>query len=64
MKFSKSDTNPSANSTDSDSVTIGDITISQFGDGGVWLEDVGGEGGSFREEDFAKHIKAFFDGNF
>lgn len=64
MKFGKSEANPSANKDDVNSVTIGDITISQFGDEGVWLDDAEGEGGSFREADLADHIKAFFNANF
>lgn len=64
MRFSKTDGNPSSNKDEFHSVTIGDITISQFGEGGVWLEDAGGESGSFREEDLAKHIKEFFNENF
>ena len=37
MKFTEAETNPMGNNIQS--VTIGDITISQFGYGKLWLED-------------------------
>ena len=37
MKFGKTKCNPSKNDGVADSVTIGDITISQFDEGGLWL---------------------------
>ncbi|WP_156730748.1 hypothetical protein [Morganella psychrotolerans] len=47
------------------SVTIGDITISQFGDGQLWLEDsVADDSGSFQEKAVADALKKFYESNF
>ncbi|WP_213132383.1 hypothetical protein [Citrobacter sp. FP75] len=63
MKFGKTKCNPSTDNGEANSVTIGNITISQFGDGGVWLEDGDEDAGSFDEALFAEHIKKFYDEN-
>lgn len=38
MKFGKTGTNPSVDSGESQAVRIGDITISNFSDGVLWME--------------------------
>ncbi|EFE7247425.1 hypothetical protein F9V24_11660 [Escherichia coli] len=63
MKFGKTKCNPSTDNGEANSVTIGNITISQFGEGGVWLEDGDIDAGSFDEALFAEHIKKFYDEN-
>lgn len=63
MKFGKTNCNPSTDNGEANSVTIGDITISQFGDGGLWLEDGDIDAGSFDEALFAAHIRKFYDEN-
>lgn len=63
MKFTEAETNQMGSNIQS--VTIGDITISQFGDGQLWLEDsVAGDSGSFREKDVADVLKKFYESNF
>lgn len=63
MKFGKTKCNPSTNDGQANSVTIGNITISQFGDGSVWLEYGDEDAGSFDEALLAEHIKKFYDEN-
>ncbi|MCR6026798.1 hypothetical protein HLI26_07360 [Salmonella enterica subsp. enterica] len=63
MKVGKTKCNPSTNDGQANSVTIGNITISQFGDGSVWLEDGDEDAGSFDEALLAEHIKEFYDEN-
>jgi len=59
MKFSNTEMNPTENK--GPSLTIGDITISQFGDGELWIEsEERGDSGSFSEKDFEEHIKKFY----
>lgn len=63
MKFTESETNQMGDKVQS--VTIGDITISQFGDGQLWLEDsVADDSGSFQEKDVADALKKFYESNF
>lgn len=63
MKFTEAETNPIGNKVQS--VTIGDITISQFGDGQLWLEDSAtGDSGSFPEKDIADVLKKYYESNF
>lgn len=64
MKFGKTSSNPSTDSGTAQSVTIGDITISQFCDGSLWLEsESDNDAGSFDEEKVAAAIKNFYDMN-
>lgn len=63
MKFGKTKCNPSKNDGVADSVTIGDITISQFDEGGLWIEDGDVDAGLFDEALFAAHIRKFYDDN-
>ncbi|QCR60820.1 hypothetical protein FD644_10780 [Serratia fonticola] len=64
MIFGKTSSNPSTDTGKAQSVTIGDITISQFCDGSVWLESESGEdAGSFDEAKLAEAIKGFYDAN-
>lgn len=63
MKFTEAETNPTGDKIQS--VTIGDITISQFGDGQLWLEDsVANDSGSFQEKAVADALKKFYESNF
>jgi len=64
MKIGTTNANPSINSGVANSVTIGDFTISQFGDGTLWIEDAEEDAGSFDEALFAKAIRQFYDANF
>ena len=63
MEFGKTKCNPSTNDGVANSVTFGDITISQFCDGSLWLEDGDVDAGSFDEAKFAAHVKKFYDEN-
>lgn len=62
MIFEKTSSNPSTDTGKAQSVTIGDITISQFCDGSVWLEsEIDGDAGSFDEAALAAAIKGFYN---
>lgn len=64
MKFGKTNSNPSTETGVAQSVTIGDITISQFGDGALWIEsEADGDAGSFSEDMVASALKNFYDMN-
>lgn len=63
MKFTEAETNPMGNNIQS--VTIGDITISQFGYGKLWLEDsADDDSGAFDEKAIADVLKKFYQSNF
>lgn len=63
MKIGTTNSNPSKNSGVASSVTIGEFTISQFGDEHLWIEDGEEDAGSFDEALFAKAIRKFYDEN-
>ncbi|MBJ2108279.1 hypothetical protein [Proteus terrae] len=66
MKFTESESNPMAERNKPiQAVTIGKMTISQFGDGYLWMEEQNGEhGGSFKESDIAKLLEEYHAKNF
>ncbi|AGQ30544.1 hypothetical protein [Serratia liquefaciens] len=65
MKFGKTNTNPSVDSGKSQSVTIGDITISPFSDGVLWMEsESAGDAMSVSEEKLAAALEHFYNNNF
>lgn len=64
MKFGKTKCNPSKDNGETNSVTIGDFTISQFSDGTLWIEDGDEDAGSFDEQLFEQCLRKFYDDNF
>jgi hypothetical protein len=65
MRFGKTGTNPSVDSGESQAVRIGDITISNFSDGVLWLEsEEDGDAMSVSEEKLAAALKHFYVNNF
>ncbi|TDX14604.1 hypothetical protein EDF88_3921 [Buttiauxella sp. BIGb0552] len=64
MKFGKTKSNPGTDSGEATSVTIGEFTISQFGDGSVWIEDGEEDAGSFDEALLIQALRKFYDENF
>lgn len=64
MEFGKTSCNPSKDSGDSTSVTIGEFTISQFSDGVVWIEDGDVDAGAFDEKLLVDAIRKFYSENF
>lgn len=64
MKFGTTNANPSNDSGTAQSVTIGDITISQFGDGHLWLEDGDEDAMAVGEEKLAAVLREFYNSNF
>ncbi|MRT14964.1 hypothetical protein GJV07_22055 [Enterobacteriaceae bacterium RIT711] len=64
MKFGKTKCNPTTDSGEASSVTIGEFTISQFGDGGVWIEDGEEDAGSFDEALLIQALRDFYRDNF
>jgi len=64
MKIGTTNANPSKDSGVANSVTIGEFTISQFGDGGLWIEDGEEDAGSFDEALFIQALRKFYDENF
>ncbi|HDL6903126.1 TPA: hypothetical protein PXM78_000524 [Yersinia enterocolitica] len=45
-------------------MTIGEFTISQFGDGTLWIEDGEDDAGSFDEARLIQVLRKFYDENF
>ena len=45
-------------------VQIGNLSISDNGNGKVWIEEADGIGGEFSKEMFDSHVQAFFDRKF
>ena len=64
MKVGKTTCNPSTDSGEARSVTIGEFTISQFGDGTLWIEDGDDDAGSFDESRLIQVLRKFYDENF
>ncbi|PSH23561.1 hypothetical protein B7R74_02690 [Yersinia pseudotuberculosis] len=63
MEVGKTTCNPSTDSGEARSVTIGEFTISQFGDGTLWIEDGEDDAGSFDFKKFEAAIKSFYEAN-
>jgi hypothetical protein len=64
MRFGKTKCNPGTDTGEANSVTIGEFTISQFGDGSVWIEDGEEDAGSFDEALLIQALRKFYDENF
>ncbi|PBI79646.1 hypothetical protein A9993_07790 [Rahnella victoriana] len=65
MKFETTETNPSVDAGKAKAVTIGDITISQFSDGVLWMEsEHAGDAMSVSEEKLAQALSHFYSNNF
>lgn len=64
MRFHKTGCNPSTNSGIAEAVTIGDFTISNFGDGQVWIEDGEEDAMAIDESKLVEAIRAFYDAKF
>ena len=45
-------------------VKVGGLTISDNGDGRIWIEQRDGEGGEFMASDAEKVLQDFYDANF
>jgi hypothetical protein len=63
MRFCKTECNPSIDSGKADAVTIGDFTISNFGDGQVWIEDGEEDAMAIDESKLVEALRAFYDAN-
>lgn len=64
MKVGKTTCNPAKGNGTESSVTFGEFTISQFDDGGIWIEDGDDDAGSFDEALFIECIRKFYNENF
>lgn len=64
MKFGKTDCNPGTDSGKAASVTIGEFTISQFGDDSVWIEDGEDGAGQFDEALLIQALRKLYDENY
>lgn len=63
MKVGETTCNPEKGNGRAKSVTFGEFTISQFGDG-IWIEDGENDAGSFDEKLFIEAIRKFYNDNF
>lgn len=64
MKFGKTECNPSTENGKADAVTIGDFTISNFGDGQVWIEDGDEDAMAIDESKLVEALRELYRDNF
>jgi hypothetical protein len=63
MRFCKTECNPSVDAGNSKAVAIGDFTISNFGDGQIWIEDGEEDAMAIDESKLVEALRAFYYAN-